>query len=176
MTRRIFLGMLAVSALNISAFAKKSTTTVLNADQKSLLLFMYQEEKVARDVYITLGNKYPTEQTFANILLSEQRHMDAVEKLCVKYNVDISKVNEGEVGVFILPELQELYYTLIKQGLVSLVEALKVGVAIEEKDITDITQAMDGMPSDVVTVFTNLLNGSYNHLSAFQNALERVAG
>lgn len=171
MTRRIFLGMLALSTLSIGALAKKNATSTLGANQKALLLFMYQEEKVARDVYITLRSKYPTEQTFSNIMFSEQRHMDAVEKLCIKYNVDISKVNEGEVGTFVLAELQELYNSLIKQGSVSLVEALKVGVAIEEKDITDLTEAMAGMPSDVVTVFTNLRDGSYNHLSAFQHAL-----
>ena len=172
MTRRNFIGMTALLALSIPAFAKRTTTTVtLTAEQKASLLFMYQEEKVARDVYYTLGKKYPTAKTFANIQLSEQDHIDAVEKLCIKYGVDISGVNESAVGSFVLPELQELYDTLVAQGLVSLEAGLKVGVAIEEKDIEDILAAEVGMPADVVTVFENLRAGSYNHLAAFQTAL-----
>ena len=112
--------------------------------QKESLLFMYQEEKVARDVYITLGKEYPTATTFSNILLSEQAHMDAVEKLCIKYGVNISNVNEAIVGEFVLPELQSLYNVLVVQGSVSLLEGQKVGVAIELKDITDILAAEVG--------------------------------
>ena len=174
MTRRVFLGMAAAMALGQSLFAGKnggSTTVALTDAQKADLLFMYQEEKVARDVYIVLGQKYPTAQTFANIQFSEQQHMDAVENMCKKYGVNISGVNETKVGEFVLPELQSLYDTLVAQGSVSLTEGLKVGVAIEEKDIADLTEAMEGMPADVVKVFTNLRNGSYNHLSAFKNAL-----
>ena len=143
----------------------------LDETKKASLLFMYQEEKVARDVYITLGKKYPTATTFASIQLSEQVHMDVVESLCIKYGVDISNVDESVVGVFILPELQALYNTLIVQGAVSLLEAQKVGVAIETKDIIDILAAEAGMPSDVVNKFENLRAGSYNHLDAFNKAV-----
>jgi hypothetical protein len=166
MFKKIMLGMLVVMSLAGSLLATTLTTT-----QKESLLFMYQEEKVARDVYITLSKKYPTATTFSNILLSEQSHMDAVEKLCIKYGVDIANVNEAEVGVFVLPELQALYNTLVIQGSVSLLEGQKVGVLIEQKDITDILAAEVGMPSDVVKVFENLRSGSYSHLDAFNKAV-----
>lgn len=147
----------------------------MTEEQKASLLFMYQEEKVARDVYITLGKVYPNERTFENIVPSEQKHMDAVEKLCVKYGVDISGVNEEVVGEFVLLELQELYNTMVIQGQESLLDALKVGEAIEIKDITDLEEAAVGMPSDVQKVFMNLRDGSLNHLSAFQNAIRRAS-
>lgn len=174
MGKKVLLTALAAMMISGSLFAAKtSTTTVtLTTAQKAALLFMYQEEKVARDVYITLGKKYPTATTFSNIALSEQSHTDSVEKLCIKYKVDISKVNESTVGNFVLPELQSLYDTLVIQGSVSLTEGLKVGVAIEEKDIKDIMTYAVGMPSDVQTTFQNLLNGSYSHLDAFNNALK----
>ncbi len=173
MTRRVFLGLAAMAAVTQSLWAgrKGGGGGTLNAEQKADLLFMYQEEKVARDVYIVLGQKFPSAQQFANIQLSEQNHMDAVENLCIKYGVDISGVNETKIGEFVLPELQNLYNTLVVQGSASLLAAMKVGVAIEEKDIADLTDAMNGMPSDVVKVFTNLRNGSYNHLQAFQNGV-----
>ena len=176
MNKKVVIGMLATMLVGGSLFAAKSSTTsvVLTTEQKAALMFMYQEEKVARDVYITLGKKYPTASTFANIAVSEQSHTDSVEKLCIKYKVDISKVNEATVGVFVLPELQSLYDTLVVQGSTSLKDGLNVGVAIENKDIADIMKYANGMPSDVVNTFTNLLNGSYNHLDAFTKAVAAV--
>ncbi len=171
MVKKAFAGLLAAAVMSSAGMARPATTAVLSDAQKASLLFMYQEEKVARDVYITLGNLYPAASTFSNIKLSEQSHIDAVEKLCNKYDVDISQVNENSVGTFVLPELQNLYDILVQQGSVSLLEGLKVGVAIEEKDITDILAAEQGMPSDVVNVFENLRAASYNHLSAFNQAV-----
>ncbi|MFY9142981.1 DUF2202 domain-containing protein [Sulfuricurvum sp.] len=176
MYKKIFLGLSLVlvgiiSAIIISGSLFAKSTVELADAQKDALLFMYQEEKLARDVYIVLGQKYPAANTFANIQLSEQQHMDAVEKLCVKYGVDISQVDESAIGVFILTDLQNLYNTLIAQGSVSLDEGLKVGITIEEKDLTDIVTYEEGMPDDVVKVFENLRAGSLNHLNAFQTAL-----
>lgn len=64
-----------------------------------------------------------------------------------------------------------MYNTLVLQGSVSLLEGQKVGVMIEQKDITDILAAEVGMPSDVVKVFENLRSGSYSHLDAFNKAV-----
>lgn len=146
---------------------------LLPQEIKEGLLFMYQEEKVARDVYNVLGQKYPTAKTFANIQLSEQKHIDAVESLCIKYGVDISNVNESAVGVFILPELQALYDALILQGSISLTEAYKVGQAIEIKDIKDIDDRLSAtdLPSDIRTVYESLRAGSESHLAAFNKQL-----
>jgi len=177
-TRRDFLkitgmtAMGAISALALMGCGSDSENLVdITADQKETLLFMYQEEKVARDVYITLGNLYPDESTFANIQLSEQEHIDAVEKLCIKYAVDISEVNEEVVGEFVLPELQQMYDGLIIAGQVSLLAALEVGELIEVTDIEDLENGAIGMPEDIVKVFNNLKNGSINHLAAFQRAI-----
>ena len=150
-----------------------SLEALLPQEIKTGLLFMYQEEKVARDVYNVLGQKYPTAKTFANIQLSEQKHIDAVESLCIKYGVDISNVNETAVGEFILPELQALYNTLIQQGNISLTQAYKVGQAIEIKDIEDIDARLSAtdLPSDIRTVYKSLRAGSENHLAAFNKQL-----
>ncbi len=153
-----------------------NTTMQLTDEQKDELFFIYQEEKLARDVYITLGNLYinADTNTFASIQKSEQRHIDAVQVLCETYGIDISGVNEEGIGNFVLPVLQQLYDDLIVQGSISLLEAYKVGVFIEEFDIDDLNDAIEnlGMPADVVSVLTNLREGSYNHLEAYQTAIE----
>jgi len=140
--------------------------------QKGIIYSIYEEEKVARDVYKTLGGKYPDENTFANIQLSEQTHMDAVRNLCVKYGIDIPPVDQG-VGYFNLEEMKDLYDSFVIEGVDSKLAALKVGKKIEEMDIADLGIALENMPRDVQKVFTNLISGSINHLDAFTNAIER---
>lgn len=153
-----------------------SDTSELNEEQKDELFFIYQEEKLARDVYITLGNLYVNAQTntFASIQKSEQRHIDAAQGLCEKYGIDLSGVNEDGIGNFVLPVLQQYYDDLVAQGSISLLEAYKVGVFIEELDIGDLTHAIEdlGMPADVINVYESLREGSYNHLEAYQTAIE----
>jgi hypothetical protein len=181
--RRGFLSkMLVAGASSVALFSSSvhaagrtssSTTTKLTAKQKDELFFIYQEEKLARDVYITLGKLYPKENTFASIQLSEQRHIDAAQGLCETYGIDISEVNEDEVGNFVLPVLQGYYDDLVEQGSESLLDALDVGVFIEELDIGDLTHAIEdlGFPADVISVYENLREGSYNHLESFNGAI-----
>ena len=165
----------ATYAKNASSTTDTSTeTTVLTEEQKDMLFYIYQEEKVARDVYITLGNIYTNENTFASIQLSEQRHMDSARELCEKYGVSTEGVDEDNVGSFVLPVLQELYDTCVSEGERSLLDALKIGELIEYTDIEDLEHASVGMPEDVVSVYHNLLEGSLSHLDAFQTAIARV--
>ena len=140
--------------------------------QKAIIYEIYEEEKVARDVYITLGKIYTEENTFANIQLAEQTHMDAVRKLCVKYGIDIPELDK-DVSVFDLPEMEELYWYYVGQGELSLLDALKAGQEIEIVDIADLKAASERMPKDVQNVFNNLMIGSTYHLEAFTNAIIR---
>lgn len=183
-SRRDFLSKMLITSLSGAALLTSSTyakggrgggrgTSGLTNEQKDMLFFIYQEEKVARDVYMTLGNIYTDENTFASIQKSEQRHIDSARGLCEKYGVDITGVDEGSVGNFVLPVLQELYDTCISEGEKSLLDALKIGVHIEITDIDDLEHASVGMPSDVVNVFENLKEGSLSHLDAFESAVAR---
>ena len=176
--KRNFLGkmLIAGTALvgaTIPTMARGKRSVKMTEAQKDELFYIYQEEKVARDVYITLGKVYPNENTFASIQLSEQRHIDSAQGLCEKYNVDISGVDEDSIGNFEVPVLQDLYDTCIEMGNESLLDALRVGELIEITDIKDLEHAMIGMPNDVVNIFSNLREGSYNHLEAFQSAITR---
>lgn len=172
--KNILLAGLAVAIVTTSAFAGKpvSTTVTLTDEQLDTLVFIYQEEKVARDTYITLGNIYSNQTVFANIQESEQEHIDKAEGLCDTYGADTSGINEKKVGEFVVPVLQELYDTLIAQGTQSELSALMVGEYVEITDIDDLEHAQIGMPSDVVRVYENLKAGSLNHLAAFRNAID----
>ena len=51
--------------------------TVISDEEATGLIFMREEEKLARDVYLTLYDVWET-AVFDNIASSEQTHMDAV--------------------------------------------------------------------------------------------------
>ena len=188
LSKMLVVGASSVALFSSSAYAKGrggrgSKTTELNEDQRERLFFIYQEEKVARDVYIYLGNEYPEESTFASIQLAEQRHMDSAQKLCEKYGIDISMVDESEAGYgeFFVPYLQDLYKTCLILSGSTLAEALAVGVLVEETDIGTLTDTIDPdiqevgeMPADVISTYETLREGSYNHLESFNARLERV--
>ena len=169
-------GLALISLSGCGSSDSDSSTSQLTDEQKDKLFYIYQEEKLARDVYITLGDMYADADTntFASIQKSEQRHIDAAQGLCEKYGIDISGVNEEGIGNFVLPIMQQYYDDLVAQGSISLLEAYKVGVFIEELDIEDLTNIIEnyGMPADVVNVYENLREGSHNHLEAYETAIE----
>lgn len=130
------------------------------------LKFMREEEKLARDVYLVLYENWNA-QVFSNIAKSEQKHTDAIKTLLNKYEIEDPVVND-EIGVFQNSDLQTLYNSLVEKGKVSLVEALKIGAAIEEIDILDLEKYLHVVDSEDITfVYNNLMRGSRNHLRAF---------
>ena len=153
----------------IDTLIASALSPALQAD----LLFMWEEERLARDVYNTLYAKWGS-KVFINIATnSEQTHMDSVKSMIDKYQVNINGYEPLTVGVFVNPDLQALYTTLITKGNVSLTEAYKVGVLIEETDISDLNQRLlpTDLPADIRTVYENLRKGSINHLAAFNKQL-----
>jgi hypothetical protein len=79
----------------------------LSAMERSGILFMREEEKLARDVYLYLYEIYPL-RPFLNISKSEQAHMDAMLYLIDTLNL-VDPVGKNPPGVFQNEELQELY-------------------------------------------------------------------
>lgn len=174
--RVVGLGAIVTASTAFAARGRKKPAA-LTEEQKDTLFFIFQEEKVARDVYITLGRIYTDESTFAQIQISEQEHISSAQVLCERYGIDTSSVDlslgDDFVGQFELTSMQELYNSCIGLGEVSLLEALKVGKLIEVTDIEDLEHAAEGMPLDVVNVYENLKAGSLQHLDAFKKAIDR---
>jgi hypothetical protein len=139
------------------------------------ILFMREEEKMARDVYLTLGEIWGM-NIFDNIGQSEQMHMDSILTLIEGFELEDPVKNNG-IGEFTNPELQDLYDELIQQGGVSLADALMVGGAIEEMDILDLQENLEGTSNpEVLEVYENLLSASINHLISFSRTYQRQTG
>ena len=138
--------------------------------EKDGLIYMRLEEKLARDVYLTLGKSYK-QKMFVNIPKSEQRHMDALKFLLDKYEITDPVVND-EIGAFSNTDFKELYDDLVRKGTVSFKDAMLVGKKIEEMDIKDLVERMEPTNNpDIKTIYENLKKGSENHLRAFTKHL-----
>jgi hypothetical protein len=147
----------------------------LDATETEGLIYMREEEKLAHDVYITLYQQWGL-SPFNNIANSEDRHENKIETLLNKYQISDS-VGDNPIGVFVNPDLQQLYNNLVAQGSQSPTEALKVGVLIEETDIADLqTRIAQTDNPDIQQVYEQLLSGSNNHLSAFTSNLTGETG
>jgi hypothetical protein len=162
-------GLSAISVLAAPAAADQSLAT----NETTGLLYMYEEEKMARDVYNALYALWG-QPAFQNIAANEQTHMDAIKTLLVRYGISIPG---AAAGVFVDPSLQALYKELMATGKRSLADALKVGATIEEVDITDLQSRLaQTTSSDIRLVYNNLMRGSYNHLRSFTSLLNRLTG
>lgn len=147
------------------------TSGKLSSEEQNDLLYMREEEKLARDVYLTLYDKWGI-RTFSNIAKSEERHTDTLQDLISEY--DLVDPYIGNVGEFSNEELEALYTKLVEQGLKSEIDALKAGAMIEDLDIVDLNKAIDRTDNnDLIFTYNNLKKGSENHLRAFTNQIEQ---
>jgi len=130
------------------------------------LVYLREEEKVARDVYLTLLSVHGL-GIFDNISRAEQNHMDAVLRLLETYGIP-DPVTDDAVGVFHNAFLAQLYGELVDLGSGSVLAALTVGATIEDLDLYDIQAMVDRAVSrNVLNVYDSLSCGSRNHLRAF---------
>lgn len=157
-------------------FAQIEKGTLSDAEISGLI-FMREEEKMARDVYTALSDTWQL-PIFGNIASAEQRHVDAVEMVFTTYEAEIDDPGfDDTVGVFADAKLAKLYLQLVEQGNSSLVEALKVGATIEDLDLKDLEDLLAETENDhVKLVYDNLAKGSRNHIRSFMRVLTSRGG
>lgn len=174
------------------------SSQAVDFNEQAHLVFMREEEKVARDVYIQLSMLYPESRVFGKIDDSEQRHTNAVRDKLEYYGIDDPNTNDN-VGVFTGEEFGEYFtekYTdLVSRAETSELEALYVGAYIEEVDLHDINLCPDEIVHqdngiddelscgkiytdnpDIKQLYNSLLNGSDSHLKAYVRNIEKFIG
>ena len=160
------LALVAVGAL----FWANQLAAQPSESETEQILFLKEEEKLARDVYTTLGTHWDL-KVFQNIARSEQVHMDQVDSLIAAYGLTDPAVNE--IGRFNNPLLQHLYDRLTSEGSVSLRAALGVGEFIEIIDIKDLEVLIASTDAPLILdVAERLLAGSIKHLASFNRQID----
>jgi hypothetical protein len=168
---KTFILSLSALVLSITGFTQQAPS--LNQQEKDAILYMREEEKLARDVYDSMYAKWEV-NPFGNIRLSEQAHMDRMKTLIITYRLeDPVDKNNDKHGLFTNVLLQKYYNELVSSGSQSLNEALKAGAKIEELDITDLeTRINQTQNKDIVATYNYLKMASENHLRAFVRRLK----
>jgi hypothetical protein len=163
---------LFILAVMFSALVNAQT---LSENEKSGILLMREEEKMARDVYQTLNEKWD-QMPFTHISESEINHMAQMKLLIDKYSLkDPVEKNGDKRGVFDNQLLKKLYDELTLSGNSSLEAAFRAGAKVEEVDIRDLKEAMARTNNEEIkTTYNYLVRASENHLRAFVRNLKRL--
>ena len=174
----------------------------LDANEETHLTFMREEEKLARDVYLTLADMYPNASVFQNIAEgSEQTHTDTMRDKLAQFNLPDPNPNTnnlpGSIGVFTGADygayFTEKFNILVNWGSNSELDALYAGAFIEELDMHDIIMCpkivsdLKGIAEDecglgytderpLINAYSSLLDGSESHLRSYVGQIEAIIG
>ena len=146
----------------------------LQQQEKDALLYMLEEEKLARDIYESLFTRWGG-NPFDNIRNSEQIHMDRLKPLITTYQLtDPVATTNDEKGMFVDAHLQKIFDSLVSKGSSSYADALRVAAYVEELDILDLELRMkQTQQQDIITVYHCLLHASEHHLQAFTRHMKK---
>ncbi|MCB0579424.1 MAG: DUF2202 domain-containing protein [Phaeodactylibacter sp.] len=164
--------LMAVLVLAWPAFqALQAQSNLSKADQKTLI-FMAEEEKMARDFYQAMEAKWEA-KVFNHIVGAEQRHLGRTEELAASLDVKLPKgMVDGEAGKYRNNDIQQLYDELAALGSQSLEGALRAGARLEEINIRDLKMALETTTDGTARgTYRSLLEASGNHLRAFNKNL-----
>lgn len=157
------------AAILFMAFLPKDiySQTGLSEAEKSALISLRQEEKVARDFYAQMYEAHGI-NSFRSISKSEERHMELVGQLLEKYKFEDPLRDGYDVpGKFRNQKFGDLYSDLLRKGSKSVNDALFAAAEFEEVDIADINRMTREISDQyIVEVFGRLKSASQNHLRA----------
>lgn len=147
---------------------------ISDADKERLTL-MREEEKLSRDVYRTLNEKW-NQTVFEHISGAEMTHMQELKSLMDRYHVeDPVAQTRDQRGKFVNEYYQELYDSLVASGVASLKQALQTGAFVEERGILDLQSVMEEAElKDLKATYGYLIQASEQHLRTFARNLGRV--
>ncbi|WP_345988567.1 DUF2202 domain-containing protein [Sulfurimonas sp. HSL1-2] len=160
----------------------------LNSTLRGTLAFMWNEEKMAKELYLALHALWPHKEFYNIAMMSESQHQAAIESLLLTYDINVTDIDGDEAhysaeelqayaaGIFPDTGIQSLYDELYAKGAQTDQDALEAGCMVEVTDVNDLTAnialAAAAEADDLVATFTSLRKASYNHYWAFDGALK----
>ena len=157
----------------LSAITLLGLTAIARAAGPADLLRLYEEEILAHDLYVALGEKFPDVMPLQNIPRSESRHRDALAAVLKAEGIALPKPPEGRR--FASEGLDGLFARWLADGGKSAADACLAGVRLEDHDIADLRKARMDFPKHA-EVFAQLEAASGNHLRAFHRNLTSRGG
>lgn len=150
--------------------------TTADAALTKSLSFSREEERMARDLYAVIAERYDGARPFSMITRSEQQHFDAIGTLLTRYGIADPSAGRA-AGSYADATLQQLYDGWLATAKTSLRNAYQVGVELETRDVADLKEQIAAVSqADVDRVYENLLAASEHHLAAFTAAATGTTG
>ena len=165
---------------DITSVPEVPASAELSAAEIQGLLYMREEEELARDLYLDIYAAKDSRLTiFKNISdNAETQHAIAVLALLNMYGIE--DPSTGVHNTYTSVEIQALYDQLFNIAIGSDdIAALKVGALVEETDIRDINlekTKVSAIHTEIISTYEYLLCGSRNHLRAFAKQIESRTG
>ena len=154
---------LALAILPIMALAETGSAAVSEGETYTLsemLTYAMQDEYMAEAEYAAIMEAFGVNNPYANIMNAELSHQEELLPLFAVYGIAV--LANTAAGSVVIPEtLQETY---------------EIGVQAEINNIAmyQAFLAQENVPDDVRAVFTELMNASESHLSAFTRNAEKT--
>ena len=139
-------------------FTELDDNTVLEVEItefKSLLDILYQDEYNTKSTYEEIIDEFGPNILYNNLIQAEAQHMNALERIYTRYELQIPDMDARTPN---LPDNLLDTYTLGK-------EAEEANIALYDKYLDE------DLPEDIRFTFERLMNASYHHLDAFNQAI-----
>ena len=140
--------------------------------EKASLIYAREEQKVARDLYQQLGEKWLS-PVLASNAQAEQKHFDAVKTLLDRFGM--TDPARPAAGQFTDPVLQKMYASLLERGGRSLVEAFNAAAYMEEAEIGDTGKFVEyANRLDIIRGLGTVYAEDRSHLRAYVAELKKL--
>ena len=139
-------------------FTELDDNTVLEVETtelKSMLDILYQDEYNTKSTYEEIIDEFGPNILYNNLIQAEAQHMNALERIYTRYDIQIPNMDARTPN---LPDNLLDTYTLGK-------EAEEANIALYDKYLDE------DLPEEIRFTFERLMNASYHHLDAFNQAI-----
>ena len=120
-----------------------------------MLDILYQDEYNTKSTYEEIIDEFGPNILYNNLIQAEAQHMNALERIYTRYDIQIPDMDARTPN---LPDKLLDTYTLGK-------EAEEANIALYDKYLDE------DLPEDIRFTFERLMNASYHHLDAFNQAI-----
>lgn len=146
-----------IALATLASFAPVGAYMESDPELEKMFTVLINDEYKAQAEYAALIEEFGAVNPFTRIIKAESRHIDALETLFEAYGFYVP-VDNGDKYAIVPDSLEEAYAIGV--------EAEIANIALFEGYL------QQDLPEDVERVFTNLMNASENHLSAFEKAVD----
>jgi hypothetical protein len=163
----------AAGAVESLPAAPRSSSAPLSPSDRSTLLYVSEQEKLARDLYAALSETWRLD-VFHTTSGSEDIHADALRTLLGRYKLPDPALGLSR-GEFSREDLAERYDDLMARGRFSPVEALKAAASVEELEIEDMgARLLHVQAPEIQSVLESVVASDKHHLRSLVVALRKL--